>query len=297
MLSGFPARLLPLALAGLSPLAGVAQGFGTSTLPATPSTSLPTQQAAPLTATAPVRDAATRAHRAEVTYASGLMTVNAQNSSLNAILREISRQTGMKITGGVREDRVFGHYGPATPSDILATLLGGTGTNMLLKQTAASDPLELVLTPRAGGPTPPNPNAPGFNDDANSDDEERPNQRPQQQQSPVAGPTQPVNLAPQSVTAPPSSVVQPANNVLGDPRNTTPTASQIPTVTSVPTDTLPTPSTTTQTVPGIVDTPNQPGAGTVNPAATPSGSAKTPEQIFQELQQLRQQQQKAASPQ
>ena len=90
------------------------------------------------------------------------MSINASNSSLNQILREISRQTGMKITGGVREERVFGHYGPAPVADILTTLIDGTGTNMVLRQTASNTPEELILTPRSGGVTPPNPNAPGF---------------------------------------------------------------------------------------------------------------------------------------
>ncbi len=112
----------------------------------------------------------TPASRANVTYANGLLTVSATNSSLNQILREISRQTGMKITGGVTDERVFGNYGPGSPATILATLLDGTGSNMLLVQSngvgSNPAPAELVLTPRHGGPTPPNPNAPGFNDGA-----------------------------------------------------------------------------------------------------------------------------------
>ena len=100
-----------------------------------------------------------QAQRAEVKLDSGKLTVKAENSSLNQILREISRVTGMKISGGVMDERVFGSYGPADPSTVLSTLLRGTGSNMMIVLDAKKAPVELVLTPRGGGPTPPNPSA------------------------------------------------------------------------------------------------------------------------------------------
>ena len=100
-----------------------------------------------------------------MTYADGRLEVAADNSSLNQVLREIARKTGMKITGGVGDERVFGTYGPGPPGAILASLLDGTGSNMLLRESSTDAPDELILTPREGGPTPPNPNAPGFDDD------------------------------------------------------------------------------------------------------------------------------------
>jgi hypothetical protein len=86
------------------------------------------------------------------------------------VLREIARKTGMTITGGVSDERVFGNYGPGSPAKVLASLLDGTGSNMLLRENSSDAPAELILTPREGGPTPPNPNAPGFDDDATSSD-------------------------------------------------------------------------------------------------------------------------------
>ena len=65
----------------------------------------------------------------------------------------------MKITGGVTEQRVFGNYGPGAPSGILASLLDGTGSNMLLRESPAHTPIELILSPRSGGPTPPSPSS------------------------------------------------------------------------------------------------------------------------------------------
>lgn len=98
-------------------------------------------------------------HHADVTYSSGLLSVKASNSSLNQILRDISRETGMKITGGVAEDRVYGDYGPDAPCKVIRTLLDGTQSNMLLVENGHAAPTELILTPQTGGVTPPNPNA------------------------------------------------------------------------------------------------------------------------------------------
>jgi hypothetical protein len=95
-------------------------------------------------------------HAAQVGYQLGQLTVIAENSSLNQILRDVARQTGMKITGGVNDQRVYGTYGPASPSIVLGALLEGSGTNMILRTTAAKEPTELVLTPMQGRPTPPN---------------------------------------------------------------------------------------------------------------------------------------------
>lgn len=131
-----------------------------SVLPATPATTTPP---------APVYPPTPRElppNRAEITYTSGTLSISANNSSLNQILREISRQTGIKISGGVTDERVFGQYGPGTPAQILTSLLDGTGSNMLIVQADASTPGELILTPRQGGATPPNPNAPAFDDES-----------------------------------------------------------------------------------------------------------------------------------
>jgi hypothetical protein len=99
------------------------------------------------------------ARRAEVSYRTGRLSIAAENSSLNQILREIGQLTGMKITGGVNDERVYGIYGPADAETVLSALLDGTGSNMLLVLDDREQPKELVLTPRMGGPTPPNPNA------------------------------------------------------------------------------------------------------------------------------------------
>jgi hypothetical protein len=282
----WPIATLAFAVIGLASgglRAQVASGPHASALPATSPTTLPTSntQPTPIAATPPAAAASgvnAPPRPATVTYAAGLLDVRADNSSLNQILRAIGHLTGMKITGGVMDERVFGNYGPAEPSTILATLLDGTGSNMLLRQSADNSPAELILTPRNGGPTPPNPNAPGFNEGA--EDRPGPPGRPQRDQPGQRG-FQPRQLIAQPESGP-QSIPQPLNDVNGSPSNTSPTAATLPVTDSVPTDSVPTPSTTPST-PGIVDAPNP--ASTGNTTNTP----RTPEQIYQQLQQLQQQ--------
>jgi hypothetical protein len=137
-----------------------------STLPATQPTTTPAIPTAP--PAPPPTPAQLPPHHAQVTYTAGSLFVSASNSSLNQILREISHETGIKISGGVTDERVFGQYGPDTPEQILTALLDGTGSNMLLVQGDGNAPAELVLTPRQGGPSPPNPNAHRFDEGAES---------------------------------------------------------------------------------------------------------------------------------
>jgi hypothetical protein len=96
-------------------------------------------------------------HRAHIVYSQGQLEITANNSSLNQILHDVALQTGMKITGTVTDEQVYGKYGPAAPAKVLASLLDGTDSNMLLTMNASNAPAELILTPKQGGPTPPAP--------------------------------------------------------------------------------------------------------------------------------------------
>jgi hypothetical protein len=205
-----------------------------STLPATQPTTPPPPSIPPTPSQLPP------AH-AQVTYTGGTLSVSASNSSLNQILREISRETGIKISGGVADERVFGQYGPDAPSEILSALLDGTGSNMLLVHGDGDTPAELILTPRQGGPSPPNPNAHAF-DDAHET-------------------RNPANAEPPES----QSVEQPA------PDQSHPVANQ-------------------SNPPGTPD----PAAAATDPQS-PNG-VKTPQQIYDQLQRLRQQP-PAANPQ
>ena len=206
-------------------------------------------------------DAASNTHRAVVSYASGLLTVTANDSSLNQILRDVAHETGMKITGGVAEDRVFGTYGPAPASTVLAKLLDGTGSNLLLVQTSADAPRELILSHRVGGVTPPNPNAQG--NEASEGSSESTPQAVRQYFPPPS---------------PPASSRAPYRSGTGG-MEVNPAATA--------------PSSTSQPVAfPPIDGSTPPAVGTTTPVAPDSSSdtVKTPQQIFEQLQKLRQQQ-------
>lgn len=94
---------------------------------------------------------------AQVKYADGLLSIQANDASLNQILRQVSQLTGMVVAGGVAEERVFGNYGPARPSTVIAKLLDGIGSNMVLREGPNATVAELILTPRNGVVTPPRP--------------------------------------------------------------------------------------------------------------------------------------------
>jgi hypothetical protein len=203
-----------------------------STLPATPTT-IPEPPPVPLT---PLQRPP---QPAQVTYADGTLSISADNASLNQILHQIAGDTGIKITGGVAEERVFGNYGPDSPNQVLAALLEGTGSNMIFVHHDAGAPSELILTPRQGGPTPPNPSASSF--DNRSEPDEAP--RRSMQSTPYAPPQ-------------------------GNP--------VIPPVT---------PGASTGASPNNTSQPDNPNG------------VKTPQQIYEQLQRMRQQQQQSTPPQ
>lgn len=91
---------------------------------------------------------------AAVTLADGMLTVQADNSSLSQILRDVSRKSGMVIDGDVKETRVFGNYGPKDPSAILSELLEGMGYNIMIVGGAdGGTPKRMMLSARTGGPS------------------------------------------------------------------------------------------------------------------------------------------------
>ncbi len=253
-------------------------------VPPTP-TAMPSTVAATALATTPP---SSKPRNAQVSFHDGLLYVRADDSSLQQILRSVARRTGMKITGGVADQRVFGNYGPAPAPTVLATLLDGTGVNMLLRTTMDAVPEELVLTPQTGAASPPSLDL-SVNDEEGYEDAGQSARRtpaavsqPAPAQAPLQG---------QPTTSWPVSVPQPYNNVNGSENNTSPTASQLPTPNSVPLSSLPTPSTTPSST-GIVDAPNPPPPGSTT-SQSPNGVA-TPESIYQQLMQLQQQKQNGA---
>jgi hypothetical protein len=180
------------------------------------------------------------ARRASVSYTGGQLAIVASNSSLNQILRDVSRSANIKITGGVAEERVFGKYGPGTLLEVLSALLDGTSSNMMLIQGSSDHASELILSTRTGGPTPPSPNSAAF--DTRNDDQ----------------------AAPPQAMASPGSQSEPSRDV---PAGTPPP-------------------------PASADGGTPPSSSSNTNSTDPSSNGvKTPQQIFDELMKLRQQNQ------
>jgi hypothetical protein len=122
---------------------------------------------------------------AEIHFSDGKLQVVAHGSSLNQILREIGRLTSITIQGAASDERVYGTYGPARCGEVLSSLLDGTGTNMLLRESTATRPGELILSARSGGASPPNPNSESFDNSAASLPPRQSYQRPPSYPAPV----------------------------------------------------------------------------------------------------------------
>lgn len=101
----------------------------------------------------PVNDAA---GPASVVLDSRGLRIDASNSSLQAILKEVSTETGVKVEGLSGDERIYGVYGPGRPRDVLTQLLNGSAYNVLMiGDQGQGSPRELVLTARQTGPAQP----------------------------------------------------------------------------------------------------------------------------------------------
>lgn len=116
--------------------------------------------------------------------ASGLR-IEASNSSLQQILKEVSTLTGSAIEGFGADERVYGTYGPGPVREVLPKLLYGSAYNLLLiGDMGQGTPRQILLSPRGGGgkslAAVPHPAA-SDDDDVDDVEEEQPQQQPQRQ--------------------------------------------------------------------------------------------------------------------
>ena len=128
---------------------------------------------------------------ASVIWDSHGLCVVASNSSLVQILKEVSLDTGIKVEGISKDERVFGTYGPAPARDVLSQLLDGSSYDVIMVgDMGQGTPRRVVLTAHSGN-TPPanNTNASQPADQDNGTDEveqqseEAPPEQPQTQQA------------------------------------------------------------------------------------------------------------------
>lgn len=87
------------------------------------------------------------AQPANVILKNGTLTVDAHNSSLDEILKDVARLGGMTIDGTAANERIFGAYGPGAPRDVLTSLLTGSGYNfVMIGDKPDGVPRKLLLT-------------------------------------------------------------------------------------------------------------------------------------------------------
>ncbi len=89
----------------------------------------------------------------EINWDSKGLRIEATNSSLDAILKEVTTQTGVTVEGLDKDQRIYGVYGPGRARDVLAQLLEGTGYNVLIiGEQAPGTPRQIVLTAKTDAP-------------------------------------------------------------------------------------------------------------------------------------------------
>jgi hypothetical protein len=171
--SAIPLGLLLVLLAGGAGVAQTQPGGGRPAPTATTSQgalrSLPNQGASPLTpvvqnpvvqSTAPqpaqpvvLPPSQMPPSPPRITYAGGKLTVVANNSTLDDVLTAVGKAIGANIQGGGFQDveRVFGQFGPASPSQVLDTLLIGSRYDfVLVGSTESADSVrEIILSPNS----------------------------------------------------------------------------------------------------------------------------------------------------
>jgi hypothetical protein len=120
---------------------------------------------------------------ASVVWDSQGLRIDAENSSLQQILKDFSTASGAQVEGFAADERVFGVYGPGQARDVLSELLQGSGYNVIMiGDQGQGAPRQIVFSVRrAGGAQPASANNPASSNDDDADAEEPP-------QPPQAGP-------------------------------------------------------------------------------------------------------------
>lgn len=184
---------------------------------------------------APVWPVNEKARPAHINWDSHGLKIEATNSSLDQILREVSTVTGVKVEGFSKDQRIFGTYGPGPAREVLSRLLDGSEYNVLIVGGVGDAPPSRIVLSMANPSGPPPPR--GIQNQQNEDDAEA--EEPQQQEQPMPQPPQvpqetpqpvplrnpfgdnprvPMPMGPQQVPMPPNQQ-QPQNN---QPQNNPP---------------------------------------------------------------------------
>jgi hypothetical protein len=140
-----------LGAAAVSPLQAAPQRARKHAGKAAPQPAQPQVPAGPL---APLNLDEIPASPPQVSYANGQLTIVAQNSTLNDILRAVHQQTGAVVeTPGSANERVMTHLGPGPARDVLAALLNGSHFDYVMLGSAENPTAvaHVILTAKSGG--------------------------------------------------------------------------------------------------------------------------------------------------
>ena len=148
----------------------------------------PIVQPAPVPAEPPKPDwpANDQPTAATVVWNSQGLHVEASNSSLGQILKDVGAATGARVEGLDSDERIFGSYGPGTARDVLSQLLEGSGYNVvMIGDRGQGTPRQIMLSQKPKGDARPAANTQTATNDENNDAEEQP-QPPQPPPPPPA---------------------------------------------------------------------------------------------------------------
>ncbi len=138
---------------------------------------------------------------ASVVWDSHGLRIDASNSSLEQIMKDVSTATGVKVDGLSSDQRVFGQYGPGQARDVLSQLLQGSGYNVLMiGDQGQGAPRQILLSVRQAGAAQPA----GRQTSTQSSDED------EAEEPPVAEPVGPVRpgFAPGTPPRTPQQIMQ-----------------------------------------------------------------------------------------
>ncbi len=120
---------------------------------AVPVAAVPAAPAEPEAPPFPIND---KAVPATITWDSQGLRIDAANSSLEQILKDVSTATGAKVEGLDADQRIFGAFGPGPARDVLSQLLHGSGYNVVMigDQGQGTPRTILLSSPHPGSSTP-----------------------------------------------------------------------------------------------------------------------------------------------
>jgi hypothetical protein len=122
---------------------------------------------------------------ASVIWDSQGLSIDAHNSSLQQILKDVSTVTGVRVEGLNADERVFGAYGPGQARDVLSQLLQGSSYNVIMVgDLGQGAPRQIVLSARQATGSQPAARSTPSNSIEEDDSEEQP---PPQEAAPIRG--------------------------------------------------------------------------------------------------------------